>query len=121
MPRFLVPTANDFERLFDELFDELLIGRWHAPASENEPAVVLERPDAYEVRICTGVFKPSELELVVSENRLTARARHDDSLWERMLTFSEAIETGKVNAKWANRILTVLLPKQTRRPRSRRN
>ena len=120
MPRFLAPTADDFQRQLDELFDELLIGRWHAPASENDPAVVLERSDVYEVRLCTGAFKPSELELVVGEHRLTARAGRDNNFWERLLTFSDAIETEKVTAKWANRILTVLLPKQTRPPRSQR-
>jgi HSP20 family molecular chaperone IbpA len=120
VPRFLAPTADSFQRLFDELFDELLIGRWHAPASDNEPAVVLERGDVYEVRLYTGAFKPAELELVVSEHRLTARAGRDRDLWERMLTFSDPIETEKVTARWANRILTVLLPKQTRQPRSQR-
>ena len=120
MPRFLASTADDFQRLFDELFDELLIGRWHAPVDENEPAVVLERSDAYEVRLCTGAFKPSELELVVSEHRLTARAGRGENLWERLLTFADAIDTGKVSAKWAHRTLTVVLPKQTRPPRSQR-
>ncbi|MGO9057770.1 MAG: Hsp20/alpha crystallin family protein [Candidatus Binataceae bacterium] len=120
MPKFLAPSGGDFQRVFDELFDELLIDRWHVPASEKEPAVVLERPNAYEVRLCTGAFKPSEVNLEVSEHRLTARARRGDNLWERLLTFTDAIETEKVTAKWANRILTVLLPKQTKRPRSRR-
>lgn len=120
MPRFLAPTADDFQRLFDELFDELLIGRWQAPVSESEPAIVSERSDAYEARLYTGAFKPSELELMVSEHRLTARAGRKDSLWERILTFSDAVDTGKVTAKWANRVLTVVLPKQTRQPRSHR-
>jgi HSP20 family molecular chaperone IbpA len=120
VPRILAPTADDFQRLFDELFDELLIGRWHAPASDKDPAVVLERSDVYEVRLYTGAFKPSELALVVSDHRLTARAGRDDNFWERMLTFSDPIETDKVTAKWANRILTVLLPKQARPPRSQR-
>jgi len=120
VPRFLSPTGEDFQRVFDELFDELLIDRWHVPASEKEPAVVLEHSNAYEVRLCTGPFKPSDVELVVGEHRLTARARRGDNLWERLLTFTDAIETEKVTAKWANRILTVLLPKQPKRPRSRR-
>ena len=37
--------------------------------------MVLERSNAYEVRLSTGPFKPSDVELVVSEHRLTARAR----------------------------------------------
>ncbi len=120
MPKFPSPTGQDFLRVFDELFDELLIDPWQVPASEQEPAVVLERSNAYEVRLSTGPFKPSDVELVVSEHRLTARARRGDNLWERSLTFTDAIATEKVTAKWANRILTVLLPKQPKRPRSRR-
>jgi HSP20 family molecular chaperone IbpA len=120
VPRFIASTTDDFQRQFDELFDELLIGRWHAPASQNDPAVVLERSDVYEVRLYTGAFKPSELELVVGEHRLTARVGRGDNFWERLLTFSDAIETGKVTARWANRVLTILLPKQTRLPRSQR-
>jgi HSP20 family molecular chaperone IbpA len=119
VPKLLPFTVGDFQREFDELFDELLIGRWRTPATESDPAMVLERKGAYEVRLCTGTFKPSELEVVVSEDRLTVRARHGaDHLWERLVTFSDPIQTQKVNAKWAKGNLTILLPKKNKRPRS---
>ena len=120
MPRFLPPIVADFQRDFDELFDELLIGRWHTPATESDPAMVLEHKNAYEVRLCTGAFKPSELEVVVNEKNLTVRARHPDNPWERRLTFTDPVQTEKVSAKWANRILTVVLPKKSKRPRTER-
>jgi len=113
-----VPTIGDeFQRRLDEVFDEMLIGPWRTPAWESEPAMVLEREGAYEVRLCTGAFKPSELDLVVNENRLMVRARRGAStFWERLVTFADPVETEKVTAKWANRILTVLLPRQPKTP-----
>jgi HSP20 family molecular chaperone IbpA len=119
VPRSLPPIA-DFQRDFDELFDELLIGRWRVPATESEPAMVLERKNAYEVRLCTGAFKPSELEVVVSEKQLTVRAKHGDHAWERLVRFTDPVQTEKVTAKFANRILTVVLPKKSKRPRTER-
>jgi HSP20 family molecular chaperone IbpA len=119
VPKFLPSKVIDFQREFDELFDEMLIGRWRTPANESEPAMVLEREDAYEARVCTGAFKPSELDLQVTEDRLKVRARQGaGGLWERQLTFSDTIETEKVTAKWAKGILTVVLPKKDkpRRP-----
>jgi len=82
--------------------------------------MVLERKNAYEVRLCTGAFKPSELEVVVSETRLTVKARHGDHAWERLVNFSDPVETEKVRAKFDNRILTVVLPKKNKRPRAER-
>ena len=102
----------NFQRDFDALFDELLIGPWRAPASENEPAMVLEREHAYEVRLCTGALKPSDLEVVVSENHLTVKARDGETLWERLVNFANPVQTDKVTARWAERILTVIAPKE---------
>jgi HSP20 family molecular chaperone IbpA len=120
VPRFLPPIVADFQRDFDELFDELLIGRWRTPAAQTDPAMVLEREDAYEIRLCTGAFKPSELEVVVNEKNLTVKATGADNPWERQLTFTDPVETEKVSAKWANRILTIVLPKKNKRPRTER-
>jgi HSP20 family molecular chaperone IbpA len=114
--RFFPSIVTDFERDFDQLFDDLLIGRWRTPAAESEPAMVLEREDAYEVRLCTGNFKPSDLEVVASEKKLTVRASHGQSSWERMLNFADPVDTEKVNARWADRILTIVLPKKEKRP-----
>lgn len=113
MPRSFPPTIADFERDIDQLFDELLVGRWCSPATENEPAIVLERDNAFEVRLCTGAFKPPELEVVVNEKNLTVRGRRGENSWERLIGFSQPLQTELVTAKWANRILTVILPKKS--------
>jgi HSP20 family molecular chaperone IbpA len=74
--------------------------------------MVLERQDVYEVRLCTGNFKPSDLEVAASEKRLTVRARQGQNSWERMLNFAEPVDTGKVTARWSDRVLTIILPKK---------
>jgi HSP20 family molecular chaperone IbpA len=120
VPRTFPPIVVNFQRDFDELFDELLIGRWRAPTTESEPAMVLEHKDAYEVRLCTGAFKPPDLEVVVTGKRLTVRARHGDNSWERLVDLKDPVQTEKVSAKWADRILTVHLPKKNKPPRTKR-
>jgi HSP20 family molecular chaperone IbpA len=122
VPKFPSCKVDDFQREFDELFDEILIGRWRTPATASEPAMVLEHKDCYEARVCTGAFKPSELDLQVTEDRLKVRARQGagGGSWERQLTFSDTIETEMVTAKWAKGILTVVLPKKDKRPRPER-
>lgn len=120
MPKSLPTIVADFQRDFDELFDELLIGPWRMPTSESEPAMVLERKTAYEVRVCTGGFKPAELEVVVTEKQLTVKAKQGDNVWERLVAFADPVQTDKVKARWANRILTVVLPKKNKRTRSER-
>jgi HSP20 family molecular chaperone IbpA len=120
VPRSLTTLVADFQRDFDELFDELLIGPWRLAAAGSEPPIVMERHDAYEVRICTGAFKPSELDVVVTEKNLTVKARHADNSWERTLTFNDPVRTEKVQARWAQRVLTVILPKKQKRPRTER-
>ena len=120
MPRTLPTIAAAFERDFEELFDQLLIGPWRRPASESEPAMVLELRNAYEVRLCTGAFKPSEVEVVVSERQLAVSAKQGISFWERLVDFSTPVQTERVTARWADRILTVVLPKKNKRPRTAR-
>jgi HSP20 family molecular chaperone IbpA len=114
--RFFPPIVTDFQRDFDQLFDELLIGRWRSPSAESEPAMVLERDDVYEVRLCTGSFKPSDLEVMASEKRLTVRAGHRPNAWERTLNFADPVDPEKVRARWADRVLTIILPKKEKQP-----
>jgi len=115
--RSITSIFADFQRDFDELFDEIL-GRWRMPSAEDEPAVVSDHGDAYEIRLCTGSFKPSALEVVASEKKLTVRAAHAQHTWERIISLADPVQTEKVSARWANRILTVTLPKKETRPPS---
>jgi len=54
--------------------------------------------------------------VAVTEKRLTVRAKRGDNGWERMISFTDPVQTEKVNARWADRVLTVILPKQNKTP-----
>lgn len=113
MPKFPFSALDDFRRLLDQTFDEVLIGPWRLATSAQEPALIVEGEREYEVRICTGEYAPHELEVeVVGQSRLTVRGQSGGRRWERIVNLAEAIETEKVTARWANGILTVVLPKR---------
>ena len=67
---------EDFERAFDEFFDEMLISRWRRAAErdEFENAQVLDHPDRYEVRIAVPNVDPERIEIDVAGQRLSVRA-----------------------------------------------
>ena len=119
MPRFIPVGLDDFRQAMDDLFDEMLIGPWCSPAREGDPVVVLDRADAYEVRLFTGDFKPDEMEVQVRGDRLTLQARRGARhRWERVVTLADEVDAEAVTAKWAHRVLTVVLPKRSKRPHS---
>jgi HSP20 family molecular chaperone IbpA len=123
VPRFFPITLADFDRAFDELFDEMLIGRWRISAQRGEPgaATVADRGDHYEVSLRTGDVDPRQIEVEVNERRLTVRANSEQGgSWERSFAFAEAVETGAVVSRWAEHKLITTLPKKGGQPRSRR-
>src|ERR1022692_1919830 len=66
----------DFQRAFDEFFDEMLIDRWKrgTPAPEFERAQVIDHRDRYEVRVAAVGVDPAKIEAEVSGQRLAVRA-----------------------------------------------
>jgi HSP20 family molecular chaperone IbpA len=107
-----VSLLDDFERVMDEFFDEMLIGRWRG-AEQAEPAEVVDHGDRYEVRIAAPEIDPAHLDVEVHDRRLTIRipTRQGGKL-ESAFRFSDAIESAQVSAHWAAGILTIILPKQ---------
>src|SRR5260370_5132361 len=72
-----MPTSRgfgiaDFERAFDEFFDELLIDRWKCgtPVVEFERAQLIDHPDRYEVRVAAVGVDPAKIQAEVSGPRL---------------------------------------------------
>jgi HSP20 family molecular chaperone IbpA len=115
--RFFAGGPADFERLFDELFDDLLIGRWRQGrvAAESEHAVVHDYPDRYEVLIALGAADPGAVEVEVSERRLTVRIPDGPAgMNEGSFSFSEAVQRDAVRAKAREGVLAIVLPKLRR-------
>ena len=107
-----------FERTIDEFFDELLIDRWRCGVGDRfEQAEVIDHPDRYEIRVITeGVDDPSMIEVESTGQRLTVRApagpnRHVESSFR----FAETVNADAATARWSNRTLTIILPKQRAR------
>ncbi len=126
MARFWTSPFEDFERAFDQLFDELLIGPWRAVAQRipSEHAIVFDRGDRYEVQISTAGLDPKQMAIEVSENSLTVRAQTvGGGSSERSFSFPEAVERESVKAHWSDHALQIVLPKKSeKRPvKSRKN
>ncbi len=113
MPRFGAITLTDFERAFDELFDELLTTPWRCGRGrEFERAEIAHFQDRYEVRIALPREHASKVSLEVRGQRLSLRAPDGvGGVVESTLSFSEAIDAEHVTARWAQNVLTITVPK----------
>ena len=105
----------DFERAFDEFFDELLIDRWKCgtPAADFERAQIIDHRDRYEVRVGAVGVDPAKIQAEVSGQRLAVRV--PDKLGgtlESSFTFSDSIDGEASTAKWSEGTLVITLPKK---------
>jgi HSP20 family molecular chaperone IbpA len=105
----------DFERAFDEFFDEMLIDRWKAGTSalEFERAQVVDRHDRYEVRVAAVGVDPARITAEVSGQRLSVHV--PDKLGgtlESSFAFTDSIDGEASTAKWSDGTLVITLPKK---------
>ena len=115
MARFWTSPFEDFERAFDQLFDELLIGPWRTVAQRipSQHAIVMDRGDRYEVQISTAGLDPQQMGIEVTENSLTVRARTvGGGTSERSFNFPEPVEREFATVHWSDHVLRVVLPKK---------
>lgn len=108
----------DFERAFDEFFDELLIDRWKCgtPAVEFERAQVIDRADRYEVRVAAVGVDPATIEVEVTGQRLAVRVPEKlGGIAASSFTFPDSIDGDASTAKWSDGTLVITLPKRTSR------
>ena len=105
----------DFERAFDEFFDEMLIDRWKcaAPSVEFERAQVIEHRDRYEVRVAAVGVDPAKIHAEVSGQRLAVRVPDKlGGMLESSFAFSDSIDGEASTAKWSEGTLVITLPKK---------
>lgn len=126
MARFWTTPFEDFDRAFDQLFEELLITRWRSTArrSPREHAIVIDCGNHYEVQLSTEDLDPQQqVGIEVDENRLTVHgATAGGGKSEHSFTFADPVDRDSVTVRWSDNVLFVLLPKRKRRalaPRKR--
>lgn len=104
---------GDFERAFEELFDELLLGRWR-PSWEraDERAVIVDRGGEYEVTIAAALADRDQIEVEASDWRLVVRIPGAAGARERAFDFPQAIDGARARARWDDGALRITLPKR---------
>jgi len=105
----------DFDRAFDEFFDELLIDRWKCGTEPGtaERAQVIEHPDRYEVRVAALGVDPAKIQVEVSGQRLALQMPEKlGGMLQRSFSFSDPIDGEASSAKWSQGTLIITLPKK---------
>jgi len=105
----------DFERAFDEFFDEMLIDRWKsgAPGVEFERAQVIDYRDRYEVRVAAVGIDPEKIQAEISGQRLALRMPDQlGGTLESSVAFSDSIDGEASTAKWSEGTLVIIVPKK---------
>ena len=118
MARLWTSPFEDFDRAFDQLFEELLIDRWRATTRRmpGDHAIVMDCGSRYEVQISTAGLDPQKLEIEVDENRLTVHGpTGGGGKSEHSFTFADAVDRDAVTARWSNHVLLIVLPKRKKR------
>jgi HSP20 family molecular chaperone IbpA len=108
-------SIEDFERAFDEFFDEMLISRWRRSPErdEFENAQILDHPDRYEVRVAVPHVDPERIEIDIAGQRLSVRAPAGaEGIFESAYSFAVPIEAESVQARWTDSTLVIIVPKQ---------
>jgi HSP20 family molecular chaperone IbpA len=106
---------KDFDRAFDEFFDELLIDPWKCGTESGpiEGAKVIDIPDRYEVRVAALGVDPAKIQVEVSGQRLALRMPEKlGGMLQRSFSFSDAIDGEASSAKWSEGTLIITLPKK---------
>jgi HSP20 family molecular chaperone IbpA len=104
---------EEFDRVFNEMFEDLLIKRWRRPGRVRyfDEAVVVEDEEDYRIKIALPDVDPRQVEVEVSEWRLAVRSLRAQGREEKTLDFSHRIDIERVTARFAAGILEVLAPK----------
>jgi HSP20 family molecular chaperone IbpA len=103
---------KDFERLFDELFEESLPARWRRAAGWQD-TVVRDCGAHYEIELATGRVDPESLDVEVLGNELLVRDRSGQPIGR--FGFPAPIDAEAVSANWSAGVLRMAVPKRQSR------
>ncbi len=124
-----LPSANDFDRLFADVFNTFprFGNLFDNQAAARVPVDLFEDDNNVYARFELPGFRRDELNvqlenavLTVSvERKADAKEQRQEMQFSRSVTVPEGVDGEKVKAKFEDGVLTVTLPKQeARKPRS---
>src|ERR1700730_7623322 len=92
----------------------MLISRWRrATVDELENAQVIEHHDRYELRISAPEVDQRLVEVEVTGQRLSVSAPAGlEGKFESSCSFALPIESETIQARWSDRTLIIIVPKQ---------
>jgi len=118
-PGALIEAFQQFEKAFDELFEDLLITRWRSGgrSAGRHPGMarVVELEDRYEVQIANVRAEPGQIEIEATERRLHVRISGAEGKLERMVDFHGLVDAELVSAHLEDGTLRITLPKKRAR------
>jgi HSP20 family molecular chaperone IbpA len=105
--------GEEFERAFNEVFEDLLIKPWWPPGRVRNfgKALVVEDEETYRVKIVLPGADPETVEVEVGEWRLSVRTPGAQGREESCLDFSHRIDIERVTARFEASVLEVRVPK----------
>jgi HSP20 family molecular chaperone IbpA len=109
------PTPIDaFERVVDQLFDDLLISRWRIRGREpaHERALIRDHGSHYEIRLQAIGADPDRMEVEVSERRLRVCIPGPAGTLNHDFDLAQAVDPAAVTARWLGDVLHLVLPKK---------
>ena len=102
---------KDFERAFDEFFEDALLSRWRRAADWRD-ALVRDCGDRFELELSVGV-EPQGLEVEVIGNEIVVR--HRGGKLDGRFRFPASIDSDAVRARWSEGMLQIIAPKRRSR------
>jgi HSP20 family molecular chaperone IbpA len=106
-------VGDEFDRAFNEVFEDLLIKRWRRPGHVRDygKALIVEDDENYRIKIAMPNIDPRQIEVEAGAWRLVVRAPMAHGRGENTLDFSHRIDTERVTARFEADTLEVLAPK----------
>jgi HSP20 family molecular chaperone IbpA len=103
---------KDFERAFDEFFDDALPARWRR-AGDWQDAVVRDCGRHYEIELAANGVEPEGLSVEVVGYEVMVRDRNGQAIGR--FAFPAPIDADAVRARWSNGVLLIAVPKRLSR------
>ncbi len=122
------PMASFFDSFMNKFMDE----EDNRDIQRSMPMDIIEHDDKFILEASLPGFKKSDISIAVEDNELIIEAKHEEKKedkrgnycrceifrgnYRRVLSLSDNVSKDKIDAKYEEGILSVVIPKQTPKP-----